>query len=176
MRLQGSTAIVISVAQHWSVNERISNHPFEPADGSLHQSSTNVPGSLLATHAAMLGDADHAAWECSLPSRSAQPMIAVHDDHNIQSVRGDRFVDGSLIVSTVARERSERACDLVEQGLDQRAIVNTACRQLEGEDRSGLSLYTNMQLSPGSAPLGSMFLDQLLVGSTHRRPVLSTSK
>jgi hypothetical protein len=43
---------------------------------------------------------------------------------------GDLAVDASLIVGSIADERREWSCDLIEQHLDLRAIINIVARQL----------------------------------------------
>ena len=51
----------------------IADHSFKPADGSLHQSPTRVPGLLLPADASMLGD----ALQMSIAlGRSGLPILA----------------------------------------------------------------------------------------------------
>jgi len=78
----------------------------------------------------------------------------------------DGIVDTRLIVGSITGERREWAGDLVEQRIDLRAIINITAGQLQGEDLSGLSIDTDVQLSPGPAFLGAVLLDQPLAGST----------
>jgi hypothetical protein len=112
----------------------ISNHPFKPADGALHQGSTSVPGCLLPTHASMLGD----ALEVPIAlGRSALCHLARYrtrswwNNHfRIRIALGDGVVDASLIIGSISDEGGEWAYDLVEQGLDLRAIIDIMGRQL----------------------------------------------
>ena len=89
---------------------------------------------------------------------------------------GDGAVDTRLIVGAITGEGRKWTWDLVEQGLNLRAIIDIAGRQLRGEDLPGLSVDADVQLAPGSASSGAVFLDQPLAGSAERRPVLSTSR
>jgi hypothetical protein len=82
-------------------------------------------------------------------------------------VLGNGAVDAGLIVGSVTDEGREWNCDLIEQGLNLRAI---AAGQLRGEDLSGLSVDANLQLAPGSSSAGAMLLSQPLAGSTQPQP------
>ena len=85
-------------------------------------------------------------------------------------------VDAGLIVGSVADDGGEWPLDLVEQGIDLRAIIDIAGRQLRGED---------LPVS-ASTPICSFRQDRRLLvpcfstnhspGPHSRRPVLSTSR
>src|SRR5918995_5476476 len=79
-------------------------------------------------------------------------------------------IDVGLIIGSIADERGEWTCDLVEQRLNLRAILAIAGGQLRGEDLSGLSVDPDVQLAPGSSSAGTMLLDQPLAGSTQLQP------
>ena len=81
-------------------------------------------------------------------------------------VLADGAVDTRLIVGSITGEGREWTCDLVEQGLNLRAIIDIAGGQLGGEDLSRLGIHADVQLAPGPAPLGAMLLDQPLAGPT----------
>ena len=77
----------------------------------------------------------------------------------------NRVVDANLVVSSVTDEGGKWSWDLVEQGLNLRAIVNIATGQLRCEDLAGLGVDADVQLAPGSTSPGTVFLDQPLAGS-----------
>src|SRR4051812_3124316 len=79
---------------------------------------------------------------------------------------GDSALDASLIVSSISDEGGEWSWDLVEQGLDLGAIIDIATGQLRREDLPGPSIDSDVQLAPGPAPSGAVFLDQPLAGPT----------
>ena len=64
-----------------------------------------------------------------------------------------------MIVGTITGEGGEWTWDLIEQGFNLRAIIDLAGRQFRREDLPGLSVNTDVQLSPGSASPGAMLLD-----------------
>ncbi|GEO17959.1 hypothetical protein MAE02_56550 [Microvirga aerophila] len=70
-----------------------------------------------------------------------------------------------MVVGAITSEGGEWAWDLVEQEFNLRAVIDLAGRQSRREDLPGLSVNTNVQLSPGSASPGTMLLDQPLAGS-----------
>jgi hypothetical protein len=82
----------------------------------------------------------------------------------------DSVIDVGLIIGSIADERGEWTCDLVEQQCNLRAILAIAGGQLRGEDLPGLSIDPDVQLAPGPASLGTMLLDQPLAGSTQLQP------
>jgi hypothetical protein len=89
------------------------------------------------------------------------------DDHvSIRMARGDSAVDAGLILGSIADERGEWSCDLVEQEPNLRAIIDIAAGQLGCEDLPGGGIQSDVQLSPGPAPPGAVFLDQPLTRST----------
>ena len=79
---------------------------------------------------------------------------------------GDDVVDARLIVGSVTDERREWSRDLVEQGLNLRAIIDVARGQFGCEDLPGLGIYPDVQFALGPAPLGPMLLEQPLAGPT----------
>jgi hypothetical protein len=87
-------------------------------------------------------------------------------DRSIGLVLGDSGVDAGLIVGSIADEGGEWTGNLVEQRLDQRAILDLATRQLGREDLSSLSIDADMELTPGPASPGAVFLDQPLTRTT----------
>ena len=74
-------------------------------------------------------------------------------------VLGDGVVDARLIVGSVTDERREWSRDLVEQGLNLRAIVDIMGRKLRGEDLSRLSIDADVQSAPGPTSFGAMLRD-----------------
>jgi hypothetical protein len=78
---------------------------------------------------------------------------------------GNGAVDSRLIVGSITDEGSKWTWDLTEQGPDLRAIIDIAAGQLRGEDLSRVSIDTNVQLAPGSALSGAVFLNQPLTRS-----------
>jgi hypothetical protein len=62
----------------------------------------------------------------------------------------------------IAGERGQRIGDLVEQRADLRAIVHLFAGQRRGHDLAGVGMDTEMELAPGAAGLGAMFLNQPL--------------
>src|SRR5512143_899369 len=70
------------------------------------------------------------------------------------------------VVGTIPRERGHRPRDLVEQRPDLGGIVNRAVGQDGGHDLATGCLHTDVQGSPGSAPLGAVLLDQPLARPT----------
>jgi hypothetical protein len=77
----------------------------------------------------------------------------------------DCTVDAGLIVGSIADERGEWSCDLVEQWPNLRTIIDIAAGQLRGEDLPGFCVDPDMQLAPGPASPGAVLLDQPLAGS-----------
>src|SRR3954453_17252192 len=64
----------------------------------------------------------------------------------------------------LARERSNRTRDLVEQGADLRAVIDIVGRQLRRDDPARISIHTDVELAPGPAHPRAMLLDQPLPG------------
>ncbi len=75
---------------------------------------------------------------------------------------GNAGVDAVLVVSTVASERSHRACNLIEQGADLGAIVDLLGRERRSNDLAAANIHPDVQLSPGPARLGAVLLQQPL--------------
>ena len=57
---------------------------------------------------------------------------------------GDGTVDAGLIVGSIADERGEWSCDLIEQGLDLLAIIDIVGRQLRCEDLTGIQVSSKV--------------------------------
>src|SRR3712207_2041917 len=79
---------------------------------------------------------------------------------------GDVAVDTVLIVRSLARERSERTRDLVEQGANLRAVIDIVGRQLRRDDPARVGIHADVELSPGPAHSRAMLLCQPLAGSS----------
>ena len=106
------------------------------------------------------------------PGRGGVRRVAQHcrcswwNDHvSLRMTLCDGPIDILLVVGAIADEGGEWTGDLVEQGLGLRAIIDLMGPQLRREDLPGLGIDSNVQLAPGSAPLGPVFLDQPLAGS-----------
>src|SRR4029079_83789 len=99
----------------------------------------------------MLGD----ALEMPIAlGRSALCHLARHgsrswwNDHfRIRIALGDGVVDASLIIGSIPDEGSEWVCDLSEQGLDLRAIIDITIRLLRREDLPSVRVTTYVQHS-----------------------------
>lgn len=85
----------------------------------------------------------------------------------------NRVVDDSSVVGTINSKRAEWSYDLIEQGLDLRAVIDIARGQVWGEDLSSLDINANVQLSPSAATLGAVLLEQPRARS---KQLLSTSR
>src|SRR3954452_22700616 len=81
----------------------------------------------------------------------------------------DAGVDAVLVVRAVACDGGHCACDLVEQGANQRAIIDIVGRQLRRNDPARVSIDAEVHLAPGPAPSRAMLLDQPLAGPTQRQ-------
>src|SRR3954462_11510732 len=81
----------------------------------------------------------------------------------------DASVHAILIVRPVARDRGDRARDLVEQGADLVTVVNLAARQRCGDDLAAVGIHAKMKLLPGPTWLGAIFLDPPLARPTQRQ-------
>src|SRR3954464_14173152 len=82
----------------------------------------------------------------------------------------DASVYAILIVRPVARDRGDRARDLVEQGADLVTVVNLAARQRCGDDLARVGIHTEVQFPPGPALARTVLLDQPLAGPTQLQP------
>ena len=75
---------------------------------------------------------------------------------------GNPGVDTVLVVGAVGSKRRHGSCDLIEQGADLRAVVHLLPGQRRRDDLPGIGIQADVQLAPGPARLGAMFLDQPL--------------
>jgi hypothetical protein len=73
-------------------------------------------------------------------------------------------VDASLIIGSITDEGGEWVCDLVEQGLDRRAIIDITIRYLRREDLPSVGVDPDVQ---GEPVLWSF--DMVLASLTSRR-------
>src|SRR4051794_252298 len=77
----------------------------------------------------------------------------------------DSAIDILAIVCPVTCERSDRTRDLVEQGANLGAIIGIVGGQRRRDDPARVSIHTDVELSPGSAPSRAMLLDQPLASA-----------
>ena len=146
----------------------VADHLLPSADDSLGSGALRVPGGLLPRPAAPLGD----ELEVAVPlGRLALSRLARHgcrarrhNDRRFGMALADAGVDAVLVVGAVARDLGDRPRHLVEQGANLRAVGNLAAGQHCGDDLAGVGVHTEVQLPPGPARLGAVFLDQPLAG------------
>jgi hypothetical protein len=103
--------------------------------------------------------------------RSALRRVSQHcgwswwsDHFRIRIALGDGVVDASLIIGSITDERRKRGSDLVEQGLDLRAIIDITIRYLRREDLPSVGVDPDVQ---GEPVLWSF--DMVLAPPTSRR-------
>jgi hypothetical protein len=83
-----------------------------------------------------------------------------HDNRGIMIAVDDGAIDVVLVVGAITGERGHWPFYLVEQGTDPGRIIDIVCGQFRGDDLAGIGVHADMQLPPGSACLGAVFLDQ----------------
>jgi hypothetical protein len=144
--------------------QAVANHPFEPADIGLSQSTSVVAWGLLPSHAAVRSDDPQVTishrW-CRLGYVARYGAGAWgNDDGRPGMTRGDLAVDAILVVSAVCGERCDQTTHLIEQGPDLRGIADIAGGQRRCCDLPGVGVHRNVQLAPGPPCLCSMLLKQ----------------
>jgi hypothetical protein len=91
--------------------------------------------------------------------------------HNDRRIRlADLTVDIVPIVRSIAGKRRDRSGNLLQQGTDLRAVIDTVAGQLGGDDLSGVGVHPDMELSPGSTGSCGMLLDEPLTGAAELEP------
>jgi hypothetical protein len=145
-------------------SQPVTDHPLEPADRGLDTRTLIVAGRLLPTDAATLGDA--LQMKVTL-RRIGLGGLALdrggsrrHDDGRIGMTLCHRREHIIRIVCAIAGEQRDRPGDLVEQRSDLRGIIDIVRRQLRRHDLVGIGVQADVQLPPGAAFLGAVFLHQ----------------
>ena len=75
---------------------------------------------------------------------------------------GDAVVNSILVIPAIAGERGHRACDLIKQGVDLGAVVDLLGCERGSDDLAAAGIQADVQLPPGPARLGAVFLLQPL--------------
>jgi len=98
------------------------------------------------------------AWHGRGPGR--------HDDRRVGMMLGDGHENPVLIVCAIACEGRHGPWHLIEQGANLGAIVDLLRGQRCCDDLPVVGIQADVQLAPGPARLGTMFLDQPLARAT----------
>jgi len=130
----------------------VADHLFPPAHGGFDPGTFHVARRFLPSHSTVLGDVlDVAVARC----RRGLGRIARHGrhprrhDHGRRGMAlGDAGVNAVLVVGAVARERRQRSCHLVKQGVDLGRIGGVFGGQRRGHDLASAGVHAEMQRPP----------------------------
>src|SRR5207249_78433 len=93
-----------------------------------------------------------------------------HNGRRIRMTLADLTVDIVAIIGAVAGKRRNRTRNLLQQGIDLRAVIDILAGQLGGNDLSSVGVHPDMELSPGPTHLCGVLLDQPLTGTAKLEP------
>ena len=82
----------------------------------------------------------------------------------------DLTVDIVPMRGSIAGKRGNRSGNLLQQGTDLRAVIDTVAGQLGGDDLSGVGVHPDMELSPGSTRACGMLLDEPFTTTAELEP------
>jgi len=144
----------------------VPDHLLEPADRGFGSRPRRVAGRLLPGHAPVFGNVLQVA--VALRGRG-RGRVARHggrarwnDNGRFWMALGNAGVNAVLVIPAIAGERGHRACDLIEQGADLGAVVDLLGCERGSDDLAAAGIQANVQLPPGPARLGALFLLQPL--------------
>src|SRR5215831_12750334 len=154
--------------------QRVTDHSLVATDIGLHQGTPIVTRCPLPAHATALGD--QLQMPVALGRRGLcrgtwhRARTWRHNDRRIRMTLADLTVDIVPIVRPIAGKRRNPSGNLLQQGTDLRAVIDTVAGQLGGDDLSGVGVHPDMQLSPGSTRSCGMLLDEPLTGTAELEP------
>jgi len=142
----------------------------ERADGCFGPSPLCVAARLLPGRASVLGD----TVQVAVPLRGfGLGRVARHgrgpwrhDDRRLGMALGHGGGNALLVVGAVGGEGGDASGDLVEQGVDRGTVVDLLCNQRRSDTLAGVVIQADVQLAPGPARLGAVFLNQALAGGS----------
>ena len=143
--------------------QRIPNDALVASNRRFDFRTSIVAGCFLPIHAPMFSDRTNVRIPLGRSGRcgwSQHGCLAWRNDESdvrISAANGVENMDS--IVCSVARERSWRIVQLLQQWLDMRSVVNFLVGQVKGDDLTIVGVDADMKFAPGSALRGSVFFE-----------------
>src|SRR5271157_2860848 len=149
--------------------ESTADHPLVSTDRRFDQGAPIVTTLLLPAHPAALCN----LFKVPITLRWSRVRRLAwhgggawwHDDRGIRMAFGNDAKDIVSVIGAVARKRSDRARDLIEQRADLRTVVDIVGGQFRSHDVASIGVYANVKLAPRTSRSRAVLLDQPFAGA-----------